>query len=75
MANVEFFPNRPETTPTIYAFAVKDPDHAGLLKIGYTAGSAKSRIAQQFPGGFDGYAIKLIEPAMPLRIGFQRNSA
>jgi hypothetical protein len=60
----EFFPPRPEATPTIYAFAVKDPDHAGLLKIGYTEGSAKARIAQQFPGGFDGYDIKLVEPAM-----------
>ncbi len=59
-----FFPARPGATPTIYAFAVKDPDHAGLLKVGYTEGSAKDRIAAQFPGGFTGYDIKLIEPAM-----------
>jgi len=58
------FPPRPDATPTIYAFPVKDPDHVGLLKIGYTEGSAKARIAQQFPGGFDGYDIKLIELAM-----------
>ena len=64
MALEQFFPKRPATTPTIYAFAVKNPDHAGLLKVGYTEGSVKARIAQQFPGGFDGYDIKLIEPAM-----------
>jgi len=60
----DFFPNRPTTTPTIYAFAVQNPDHAGLLKVGYTEQSAAGRIAQQFPGGFTGYDIKLIEPAM-----------
>lgn len=64
MTLVQFFPNRPTTTPTIYAFDIKHADHVGLLKIGYTEGSAKVRIAQQFPGGFDGYDIKLVEPAM-----------
>ncbi|GMV88776.1 MAG: type III restriction endonuclease [Chthonomonas sp.] len=59
-----FFQPRPAATPTIYAFAVDTPGHEGLLKIGYTEGSAKDRIAQQFPGGFTGYDIKLIAPAM-----------
>lgn len=60
----DFFPPRPGATPTIYAFAVKNPEHAGLLKVGYTEQRAAERISQQFPGGFDGYDIKLIEPAM-----------
>ncbi|MCC6907210.1 MAG: GIY-YIG nuclease family protein [Phycisphaerales bacterium] len=60
----DFFPPRPGATPTIYAFASTHPDHAGLLKVGYTEQSAAGRIAQQFPGGFTGYDIKLIEPAM-----------
>ena len=60
----DFFPPRPSTTPTIYAFAVKHADHVGLLKVGYTEGNATQRVAQQFPGGFDGYDIQLIEPAM-----------
>lgn len=60
----DFFPPRPGATPTIYAFAVKHPDHEGLLKVGYTESSAAERVAQQFPGGFTGYDIKLIEPAM-----------
>jgi hypothetical protein len=29
---------------------VKNPDHVGLLKIGYTELSAAERVAQQFPG-------------------------
>ena len=32
----EFFPPRPPATPTIYAYASTHPDHAGLLKVGYT---------------------------------------
>ena len=60
----EFFPKRPGTKPTIYAFSVKDPDHAGLLKVGYTEVDAKTRIAQQFPGGFDGYTIEFVESAV-----------
>ncbi len=40
-----FFPKRPAATPTIYAFASKHPDHAGLLKVGYTERIAADRIA------------------------------
>ena len=47
----EFFPPRPPATPTIYAFASTHPDHAGLLKVGYTERNAAARIAEQFPGG------------------------
>lgn len=64
MAMHQFFPARPGTTPTIYAFSVKAPDHAGLLKVGYTEGDVKTRIAQQFPGGFEGYTIELVESAV-----------
>ena len=59
-----FFPSRPIASPTIYAFAITHPDHEGLLKVGYTEQRVTDRIAQQFPGGFTGYDIKLIEPAM-----------
>ena len=64
MSTSDFFPPRPSSTPTIYAFASTHPDHAGLMKVGYTEQKAAERIAQQFPGGFTGYDIKLIEPAM-----------
>lgn len=60
----DFFPSRPGTTPTIYAFASTHPDHAGLLKVGYTERNAAERIAEQFPAGMNAYNIVLIEPAM-----------
>ena len=59
-----FFPPRPAATPTIYAFASTHPDHAGLLKVGYTERIAADRIAEQFPSGLKAYRIELIEPAM-----------
>lgn len=64
MALQEFFPPRPPATPTIYAFASTHPDHAGLLKVGYTERAAAERIAEQWPGGLNTYRIELIEPAM-----------
>jgi hypothetical protein len=64
MAVQEFFPPRPPATPTIYAFASTHPDHAGLLKVGYTERIAADRIAEQFPPGVSPYRIELIEPAM-----------
>ena len=60
----EFFPKRPGAAPTIYAFASTHANHAGLLKVGYTEQKVAERVAQQFPGGFTGYDIKLIELAM-----------
>ena len=60
----EFFPPRPSATPTIYAFASTHPDHAGLLKVGYTERIAADRIAEQFPSGVNPYRIELVEPAM-----------
>jgi len=60
-----FFPPRPRAAPTIYAFASTHPDHAGLLKVGYTERIAADRIAEQFPSGINNaYRIELIEPAM-----------
>jgi hypothetical protein len=50
MPTQDFFPPRPPATPTIYAFASTHPDHAGLLKVGYTERIAAARIAEQFPG-------------------------
>jgi len=37
MAIEDFFHPRPPATPTIYALAGTHPDHAELLKVGYTA--------------------------------------
>ena len=45
----EFFPSRPASNPTIYAYTDSNPQFKGLLKVGYTTTSAKERVAQQYP--------------------------
>jgi hypothetical protein len=66
MAIDAFFPSRPTATPTIYAFASTHPDHAGLLKVGYTERPAVDRVSEQFPSGLMTGETKLIESAMRL---------
>ncbi|HDZ69163.1 MAG TPA: restriction endonuclease, partial [Phycisphaerales bacterium] len=63
----EFFPQRPDSKPTIYAYKDTHPQYKGLLKIGYTAVDVKSRVAQQYPTVRPGklpYKIVLEESAM-----------
>ena len=63
----DFFPPRPESRPTIYAYEDTNPQYAGLLKVGYTTVDAQSRVAQQYPTlrpGKPPYRIVLEEPAM-----------
>src|SRR2546428_5960175 len=63
----DFFPPRPESRPTIYAYADTNPQYAGLLKVGYTTVDAKARVAQQYPTvrpGKPPYRIVLEESAM-----------
>jgi hypothetical protein len=43
----ELLPPKPEARLRIYAYAIKDPAHEGLLKIGQTTQSVKKRVAQQ----------------------------
>lgn len=38
---MNFFPAKPEATPTIYAYEDTHPKYTGLLKVGYTTGDAK----------------------------------
>lgn len=48
MAQANFFPERPEVTPTIYVYELPNStDHHGLLKIGYTDRDARTRILEQ----------------------------
>ena len=47
--NTNFFPPRPQTNPTIYAYQDTNPQYKGLLKIGYTTRDAKTRISEQYP--------------------------
>ena len=65
--NKGFFPPRPASRPTIYAYEDTNPQYAGLLKIGYTTKDAKSRVEQQYPikkPGNPPYRIVLEESAM-----------
>lgn len=44
-----FFPQRPEVDPIIYAYEDTNPQYKGLLKVGFTSTNAQDRIAQQYP--------------------------
>ncbi len=45
----QFFPQRPASQPTIYAYEDTHPQYAGLLKVGYTTQDVQTRVAQQYP--------------------------
>ena len=63
----EFFPRRPDSHPTIYAYEDTNPQYQGLLKIGYTSVDVRARVAQQYPTlrpGRPPYHIVLEESAM-----------
>jgi hypothetical protein len=63
----DFFPLRPKSRPTIYAYEDTNPQYANLLKVGYTTVDAQSRVVQQYPTlrpGKPPYQIVLEEPAM-----------
>ena len=63
----KFFPQRPESKPTIYAYEDTNPQYKGLLKVGYTTVDVQSRVAQQYPTKKPGklpYRIVLEESAM-----------
>ena len=63
----DFFPPRPDSKPTIYAYEDTNPQYAGLLKVGYTTVDVRKRVAQQYPTLKPGdlpYRIVLEESAM-----------
>jgi len=64
---MDFFPPRPDSRPTIYAYQDTNSQFDGLLKVGYTTKSAKERVAAQYPTlkpGKPPYRIHVEEPAM-----------
>lgn len=65
MSKNEFFPPRPSTNPTIYAYElVGVASHSGLLKIGYTDRDAQKRIKEQLGTAAIQYKIVFEESAM-----------
>lgn len=65
---VDFFPQRPDIHPMIYAYRDLYSEHAGLLKVGFTQRDVEKRVAQQFPviqpGEGKPYEIVFAESAM-----------
>ena len=65
---MEFFPQRPDSHPMIYAYEDTNPQYKGLLKVGYTSINVDKRVAQQYPtkrpDGSVPYRIVLRESAM-----------
>ena len=60
-----YFPQRPNVTPTIYAYRLIGVDsHKGYLKVGYTDRTAKERIDEQLHTSKVQYEIVLVESAM-----------
>lgn len=64
----DFFPQRPDSHPMIYAYEDTNPQYRGLLKVGYTSVNVDRRVAQQYPtkrpDGSIPYRIVLRESAM-----------
>jgi hypothetical protein len=65
MNNNEFFPPRPSTNPTIYAYELAGVStHVGLIKIGFTSRNAVSRVSEQLKTSGLKYRIVFEESAM-----------
>jgi hypothetical protein len=55
---------KPEARPRIYAYAIDDAAHAGLLKVGQTTRDVKQRVAEQLKtAAIKNYRIEIDEPA------------
>ncbi len=60
----EILTPKPEARPRIYAYAIADAAHAGLLKVGQTTRDVKQRIAEQLKtAAITNYTIALDEAA------------
>ncbi len=65
MNKKEFFPSRPDTNPTIYAYElVGVTTHKGLLKVGFTDRDAQKRIKEQLGTAAIKYNIVFEQSAM-----------
>lgn len=62
-----FFPQRPDAHPMIYAYEDTNPQYQGLLKVGYTAIDVDKRVAQQYP-------TKRPDGSIPYRIVYRESA-
>ena len=67
MAN-NFFPDKPDNSPKIYAYTENTPEYKDLLKIGYTARSLDERMKEHYPtrgpNNIKRYNVLLLESSM-----------
>lgn len=63
----DFFPQRPDAHPMIYAYEDTNPQYQGLLKVGYTAVDVDKRVAQQYP-------TKRPDGSVPYRIVYRESA-
>ena len=59
----DLLPEKPDARLRIYAYSIEDEAHAGLLKVGQTTRSVKSRIEEQLKTALMKYKIELDESA------------
>jgi hypothetical protein len=60
----EILAPKPDARPRIYAYAIHDPAHKGLLKVGQTTRNVKQRVAEQLKtAAIKNYSIELDECA------------
>ena len=45
----DFFPEKPDNNPKVYAYTENTPEYKGLIKIGYTARSLDERMKEHYP--------------------------
>ena len=65
MADYEYFKQRPQVNPTIYAYCLEGvASHKGYIKVGYTDRDADTRIREQLHTSAVPYKILLTESAM-----------
>jgi hypothetical protein len=67
MASNNYFPKRPQTNPTVYAYSENNPNLVGMLKVGFSTRDAEIRVAEQYPvlkPGGKPYKIEFAEPAI-----------
>lgn len=65
MADIEFFAQRPEITPTIYAYKLNGvASHENYIKVGYTERDAEVRIKEQMHTSGISYTILMKESSM-----------
>ena len=65
MASQEFFQQRPQVHPTIYAYSLVGVEsHKGFLKVGFTERDVETRIKEQLHTSGVPYQIQLSESAM-----------